>query len=139
MTPLINGTSYSWANIRFNFFGIIVMGVTAISWSHKKEKKDIYATGPHPSERAYGNETYGAKMSLTMAQVELMRLAIPGEDKSFNSVAPFPIVVQFQVGNRITTKTLQMCEFTNDDFGGKQGDMGLQNEFDLIIAGVKHS
>ncbi len=137
-TPLINGKAYAWASIRIELLGTVVMGVTAIEYEQSQEKKNNYGAGSEPVSRGYGNKEYKGSITLSMNEVEKIRAAIPGADKSLLAIGPFPIITQFTVGSIIKTHELIMCEFTTDKFGSKQGDTDIEQQFDLIIGGINY-
>ena len=50
-TPLINGVNYSWSNIKFNLFGVPVVGITEINYTRKQNKENQYGAGVEPVSR----------------------------------------------------------------------------------------
>lgn len=136
-TPLINGTSYSWANIKLNLFGTPVVGITAIKYKKKQEKVNNYGAGTKPVSRGYGNEEYEA--SITLFMEEWRRIIEAAPDKDPLAVKPFQIQVLFG-GSSIDFRqdNLEACEFMEDAFDSKQGDSKILIEIPLIIADIKH-
>ena len=136
-TPLINGTSYSWSNVKLNLFGIVVVGVTAIKYKKKQEKTNNYGAGVVPVSRGYGNEEYEA--SITLYMEEWRNIIASAPDKNPLAIQPFQIQVLYG-GSSINFRqdNLEMCEFMEDSIDTKSGDSKVLIEIPLIIAGVTH-
>ena len=137
-TPLINGISYSWSNVKFNLFGVPVVGIAEISYDVTQKKENIYGAGYDPVSRGYGNREY--KGSITIYREEWVRIINAATNKDPLSIAPFDIQVLFG-GSAVTFQqdTLRSCEFVNDPFEGKQGDAKFTVKLDLIIGLIVHN
>lgn len=137
MTPLINGVSYSWSNIKLNLFGTPVIGITDIKYKKKQAKENLYGAGVEPTSRGVGNKEYEASISIYMEEWRKIIDATPGKDPL--NIPPFQIQVLFG-GSSLNFRqdNLEMVEFTEDAFDAKQGDTKLIIQLPLIIAGVTH-
>lgn len=137
-TPLINGVNYSWSNVKFNLFGVPVVGITDISYSAKQKKENNYGAGVDPVSRGYGNREYEG--SITLYRDEWQRIIDAAANKDALGIAPFDIQVLFG-GSSVSFKqdTLRSCEFLNDPFEAKQGDTKLMVKIDLIIGLIEHN
>lgn len=134
--PVINGESYSWANIVLNLFGRSIEGVSAISYKRKQDKQNNYGRGNKPVSRGRGKVEFEASITLENKEVEaILALLPPG--KSLLDIKPFPIVVSFSGdGVALRTHTLQYCEFTEDGIDSKTGDTMIDRVLPLIVGDI---
>jgi hypothetical protein len=93
MTTLINGVNYSWSNIKFNLFGVPVVGITEINYTRKQAKENQYGAGVEPVSRGYGNVEYEADITLFLDEWRRIIAAAPSKDPLL--IKPFPIQVLF--------------------------------------------
>lgn len=136
-TPLINGVNYSWSNVKFNLFGVPVIGIVAIDYETTQKKDNNYGQGTEPVSRGYGNKEY--KGSIEIYRDEWQRIIDASPDRDPLAIAPFDIQVLFG-GSSVNFKqdTLRSCEFLNDPFTAKQGDSKLMAKIDLVIGLITH-
>lgn len=137
VVPLINGTSYSWANIKLVLFGVPVIGITSIDYKKSQKKENNYGMGTEPISRGYGNSEYEGK--ITLYREEWMKIVLAAPTKDPLAIAPFDIQVNFG-GERVQASldVLKSCEFLEDPFTVKQGDTKIMIELPLIIAAIEH-
>lgn len=136
MTPLINGTSHSWADIVVNILGVPVAGITAVKYDDKQDKQDNYGAGNMPVSRGRGKIQCTA--SVTLASEEILYLQKAAPNKRIQEIAPFDIVVSFiPIGStNITTDILKNCEFKTNARDVKEGDMKVETELELIVSHI---
>ena len=119
--PLINGKSYDWASITANIGGLPIAGITEISYKTSQEKVNNYGAGVNPVSRGKGRKESEASITLHMEEVERIRLAAP--NRELLDLAPFDIIVQFQVSNeQVATHVIKNCEFTEEAVDVAEGD-----------------
>jgi hypothetical protein len=137
-TPLINGIAYSWSNIKFNLFGVPVVGIVAIEYDTTQKKENNYGQGNVPVSRGYGNKEF--KASIEIYRDEWQRIIDASPNKDPLAIQPFDIQVLFG-GTSVSAKqdTLRSCEFLNDPFTVKQGDTKISIKIDLIPALIEHN
>ena len=134
--PLINGKSYSWADITFNIGGVPVAGITKISYKVSQEKQNNYGAGSEPVSRGKGNREYEASITLHMEEVERLLLAAPNRD--LLKIPAFDINITYQADpTNIANHVLKNCEFTEDGTDIGQGDQVIEIELPLSIAGIQ--
>jgi len=133
---LVNGTSYTWAQVVINIGGAIINGVTSVSWSETQEKSNNYGAGRNPVSRGRGNVEYEASITLHMDEVEAIR-ATSATGKLID-IAPFDVGVSWLPANGIVVnKNLKFAEFLNDPMDTSDGDTNIELELDLIIADIE--
>lgn len=136
-TPLINGTNYVWANIKFNLFGVPVVGITSINYDTTQKKENNYGAGTEPVSRGYGNKEY--KCSIEIYKDEWQRIIAATTDRDPLNIKPFDIQVLFGDSKiKFSQDNLLACEFTNNPFEAKQGDTKLMVKLDLIVGMIKN-
>lgn len=136
-TPLINGTNYGWSSVKFNLFGVPVVGITAIKYKKKQVKENNYGAGQEPVSRGYGNNEYEASITLYLDEWRRIIAASPVKDPL--AIQPFQIqVLMGDSSLNFRQDNLEACEFLEDPFDTKQGDSKILIEIPLIIAGIKH-
>lgn len=134
-TPLINGTAYSWAQIKVNILGTPVTGITAIKYTEEQEMQDNFGAGNRPVSRGYGGITAGGSITLHMEEIEALQQA--SATGSLMDIPEFDIVVSFlPAAGIIRTHTLHNCRFKKNERDIKQGDMEIAVELDLQISHV---
>lgn len=137
ITPIINGVNYSWSNVKLNLFGVIVNGITEISYSRKQKKENNYGVGVNPVSRGYGNIENEGKITIYLD--EWKRIIAASPDKDPLSIKPFDIQVLFGGSSvQFAQDTLRACEFMTDPMDGKQGDSKLMVTIDLVIGAIEH-
>jgi hypothetical protein len=133
---LVNGTNYSYSNVSFMLFGIVVTGITKISYRRKQNKENNYGWGDKPISRGYGNYEYEGSIELYMDEWKKIIAAAPNRDPF--QIPPFDIPVVFG-GTRVTADkdVLRSAEFTEDGFDASQGDTKLLVTVPLIIGDIE--
>lgn len=138
VTPLINGVNYSWSNVKLNLFGVVVNGITEISYSRKQTKENNYGVGVDPVSRGYGNVENEASISIYRDEWQRIIAAAPNKDPL--SIKPFDIQVLFGGSSvQFAQDTLKACEFMNDPFEAKQGDSKFIVKLDLVVGLIQHN
>lgn len=135
-TPLINGVRYGWSNLRANILGRSMTGITAVSWKTKRAKQNNYGQGSEPDHRVIGKKEYEASVTLSQYEVDAIKATLAaGQD--LTDIAPFPITIVYKDDtNAVKTTVLKNCEFLEEAFSTKEGDMKNEYTCPLIIAGI---
>lgn len=136
--PYINGSLHSWANVAVSISGVVVIGVTAISYKSEQEIEDIMGAGTESIGRGYGNVKHEASITLKREEVESIRTA--SDTGRLQDIAPFPILVQFLPinGQKLVTHRLLNCQFKNDGADLKQGETSNEIELSLAVNPIKY-
>lgn len=139
MTPLINGRSYDFAQIRAAILGVVVPSISSIEYSETQEKKNNFGSGDRPVSRGQGAIDSKAKITMSMNDVEAIRKAAP--DGSLLKVPAFDVVVTYlhPTASNVVTHVLKNCEFTSDGVSGSQGDTDLKFDFELVPSHIVYN
>jgi len=136
---LINGYEYSWGDIQVVLPGktIPVDGITAIEYSSKQDKPNIYARGFKPVARGRSKIEFSGKVTILQGEFEAMVKAITGKSDPL-ALPMFPITVSYAPeGGVVVTDKLIQCEFTDWKKGMKTGDPNMEIEMNLVIGDMK--
>lgn len=135
MTPLINGTAYSWAQVKLNILGANPAGITSVKYAAERAIQDNYGQGENPVSRSYGKRTYEASVELYMSEVEALQNSIPTGD--LLDIPEFDIVVAYMPeAGQVVTHTLKNCRFKNNGREVSEGDMTIKVELNLAISHI---
>ena len=136
--PLINGTSYSWAQIVVNINGTPLIGITSISYTTTQEKTNNYGMGNRPTSRGRGRKETEASFTLRLAELEALRNSVGNRD--ILDIPPFDVVVSWLPEDTTipVSHTLKNAEFLSDPVEVNEGDTSIEVECPLIISHVEH-
>jgi hypothetical protein len=135
MYPLINGVSYSYADVIVNLMGVTPAGITAVDYGDEQKKEDQKGAGRYPVARTYGEKTANASITLDSLEVEALQDTIP--DGDITSLPPFTIVVCFlNSAGLLKTHKLMNAEFIKNHRAAKSGDMSIPVELPLIVSHI---
>lgn len=133
--PIINGINYAWANISLNLLGVPIIGILAINYKTKQEKKNNYGAGQQPVSRGYGNYEYEGSIELYMDTWKSIIDAAPGRNPM--KIPPFDIPVVYSGdGVQASTDVLRACEFIESGLDTKSGDTKITIKIPLIIGSI---
>ncbi len=134
--PLINGRAYDFAQIEATILGVIVNGISAISYTEEQDKVNNFGAGSRPVSRGHGAINASASLTLSMNETEAIRDASP--EGSLVRVPSFDVTVTYLNEQKVVTHVLKNCEFTNDGVEASQGDTNLERAFDLTCSHIKY-
>ena len=126
---------YAWCDISIAFGGRILIGVTEVEYTEKREKDLLYGRGCKPHGVVAGNRSYEGKINLWQSELEAMTRDAPSKDILGLS---FDLVVSYVPldGGQIVTDILRHVEFTEVKKGMKQGDKNMIVELPIIFIDV---
>jgi len=130
----VTGEQISGASVRCNILGVSMPGLKKIKFGKKVAKENVLGTGNKPVGRSYGQETYEA--SITMLMSDFLAIENIAPNKDITQIPPFPIGVSFLQTGKVTSYTLETCEFTDFNIDVQTADMSVEIELPLIIGGI---
>lgn len=134
--PLINGTEYSWVDLKFIIGGAMVYGVKAINHTIKQDKVNNYGAGENPVSRGKGAKTFEGSITFQKREIEKLRALVPNGD--ITSLGAFTIEISAVIEGDTSSGiayALNNCEFMEDVSDGSQGDTELISVIPFIFAG----
>lgn len=135
-TPLINGSSYSWADIVFNLLGRDVEGISSITYEDTQVKSNNPGRGKFPVSRGQGPYEATASITLSKKEVQAIQNALP-PGKRLQDIKRFPITVSYlNDDNQSIVHILNNAEFTNNKRETSTGDGEINVELELIISHI---
>lgn len=135
--PLINGQEYAWGDIKTCINGVVVTGITAVSYGDKQDMQNNYGAGRHPVSRSKGRITPSAKITLYMSEVVAISRNSP--TGRMQDIAPFDIEVSYFPANGvIVIDKIRNCQFTENKRDWKEGDMNQQVELELLPSNIEY-
>lgn len=135
MIPLINGITYTYANIILNILGLPIAGVTAIEYSDDQDMEDNYGAGIYPVNRGFGQYKAEGKVTLYMEEVEALTNAAPG--RRLQNIPEFDIVVAYvNASNVPVTHKIRNVRFKNNNRKTKTGDKKIEIELDILTSHI---
>lgn len=134
--PLINGSSYSWADVTITMLGTPFTGVRAISYKVSQEKVNNYGIGSRPVSRGRGRKTYEGSITFLAEEWKNIISAAPNLEPL--DIGSFDISIKWinQTGLAQETR-LRSCEFTEHGVDMSEGDTMVEVEVPLIIGDVE--
>lgn len=134
--PLINGQEYAWGDIATCINGVVVTGITAVSYGDKQDVQNNYGAGRHPISRSKGRITPSAKITLYQSEVVSLQRQAPGG--RLQDIAPFDIEVAYLPDNgAVVVDKIKNCHFTENKRDWKEGDMNQQVELELVPSHIE--
>lgn len=130
MTPLINGTAYSFAQVVVNLLNGDINSVAAINYKRTQEKTNNYGAGDEPVSRGKGVKESEADITFSMNDGVALRNSVPSKD--LLDIPPFDIVVTYRHPDRVVTDILKNCEFLEDGRELEQGDTDADFNYPLL-------
>ena len=75
-----NSKQYAWCELSIAFAGRIIIGVTEVEYTEKREKGLLYGRGCKPHGIMAGNSSFEGKISLWQSELEAMTRDAPNND-----------------------------------------------------------
>jgi hypothetical protein len=137
-TPLVNGVQWGWSAIKFNLFGVPVVGIMSIKYGQKQKKENLYGSGSIPIGRGYGNVEPEAEIEIYLDEWDKIIHASPNNNPL--AIPPFDVQVLYG-GSQFQFKqdTLRGCEFADDPVETKQGDTKISIKIPLVVGLIQHT
>lgn len=131
---LINGRSYDWSMIEFNFSNIAgepIMGISGIKYARERKIEKNYGVGSKPIGKGYGNIDFTCSITMDMNASEQIKSLVPSG--VLEELGEFDLVVSY---NHPTTgatviDTIKGCIFSEQGTDVSQDDTKIEKEYNL--------
>lgn len=132
---MINGKKYGWEDITVTFPQGVMVGISEIEYSDKKETEAIYGKGSNPVGYGEGNYSAEGKAKMTKEEFENFKVSLMATSgKALYRHTPFPIIVSYANDDQPTvTDTLPACKITSMSNAPKQGDKTVDVEIQFVV------
>lgn len=136
LPALINGKSYENSDIAVNIGGIILSGVTALSYGEEDSIEGIYATGR--KQVSYGVGQIKPTGSITLLMEDMQNILTVAPFGRIQDLPFFNVTVSFTDVNLVTViHRLVNCKFKSNKIDTKTGDTSIPVELPLFIGDIK--
>lgn len=136
-TPLINGTSYSWADVTLTMLGTPFTGVRAISYKASQEKVNNYGIGSEPVSRGRGRKSYEGSITFLAEEWKNIIAAAPNGEPL--DIGAFEISIKWITTSGVVQETkLKFVEFTEHGVDMSEGDTMVEVEVPLVIGKIEY-
>jgi hypothetical protein len=136
--PLINGVSYTHADIVLNVLGVPIIGVTAIKYKDPQTITLNHSTGHKPTSRGFG--TVMPEGSITVTMEEAQRISDAAPFGLIQNIPDFPIGVNFATEDgKFTRHRLIKVRFTGRSIDSAVNNSQIEEELELSIADISYT
>lgn len=130
----INGRSYDWSMIEFNFSNIAgepIMGITGVKYNRERKIENNYGVGSKPISRGFGNITFTASVTMDLNAVQQLKALVPSG--VLEDLGEFDLVVSYNHPETGATviDTIKSCIFSEDGVDVTQDDTKIEKEYNL--------
>ncbi len=136
---LINGTSYSFSQIKLVFANVVMTGIQEVTYVGERDVTGNMGTGNRPNSVGFGPIDSTATLALSMNEVEKIRDAVKLAGFPSGTLLEFPlfdIIVVYNNAQKIVKHTLKNCAFKKDEAGGSLGDTEITGAYDLFVSQI---
>jgi hypothetical protein len=136
--PLINGVSYTHADIVLNILGRPIPGVTSISYSDLQEITNNYGTGYLPTSRGFGPVNFEASITLTSEEVQRLTEAAPSG--RIQNIPDFDIGVNFitEAGDFCRHKLVR-ARFKGRSVSSQTNNSQIEETLELSVVDINYN
>lgn len=136
-TVVINkfGTMQGWTSVTVNMMGRDVEAITKIMYDDTITKENVKGAGGYPIGRSRGDYEATSSIGLYKEEVDAIQDALPA-GKRIQDIAPFDIIVQYDIDGVIKKDIIHNCEFTNRAIEVSQGDGTISTDYELLISHI---
>jgi hypothetical protein len=137
---LINNVEYGWSSITLSIGGLVIKGITNISYSENQQAENIYGAGGRPVSRGVGNRE--ATASITIHKSEYFALQKAAKAKGYESILDLPffdvtVIYQPVVGSVSFTKdVIKNSQFITANAEASQGDLAIEVTLDIVCSHI---
>lgn len=131
---LVNGRSYDWSMIEFNFSHISgeqIMGISGITYKRERKIEKKYGVGSKPIGKGYGNIDYTATITMDMNAIQEIKALVPSG--VLEELGEFDLVVSYNhpTSGATVIDTIKSCCFSEQGTDVSQDDTSIEMEYNL--------
>lgn len=135
--PIINGVSYTHADILVNIFGIPLIGITGIEYGDPQDITGNYSTGQHMTSVGFGQVKPFARITLTLECLETIQNLAP--NGRLQNIPFFDVGINFlPEGGVLVRHSLKKCRIKGRNTGSQTGNSEITETLELFVADVNY-
>jgi len=136
LPPLINGIAYAYTDISVNIQGVVLAGISAVTYNQTEAKANNYGAGRYATSRGAGK--IEPEASITIDRAELNALINGAPNKSLLNIQPFDIIVAYApLGSAPVVDVIKNVQFTSEGSGGAVDDTSIDTELALLPSHIE--
>lgn len=133
--PLINGVSYTHADIVLNILGTPIVGCTQVQYAEPQEITLNHSTGVKPTSRGFGAMTPEATITLTLEAVQAIQLIAP--DGKIQNIPSFDIGINYTtVDGAFVRHALRNVRFKGRNLTSAVNNSQIEETLELSVAEI---
>lgn len=136
--PLVNGVSYTHADIILEIFGVPQIGVTAVEYGDTQKITPNFSTGQHMTSVGIGDVTPDAKITMTLELIQAIQAVAPlGK---IQNIPFFNIGVNFlPEGGVLVRHSLKKVKFKGRRVNSQTGNSQIEEVLELFVADIDYN
>lgn len=133
--PIINGVSYTHADIVLNLFGVPIIGVTGIDYGSAQEINPNYSTGQKPTSVGFGPVNFTATLTLTLEAIQAIQAVAPLG--AIQNIGFFDVGVNYLPDSGFLVRhALRKCRFKGRQISSQVGNTQIEEKLELFVADI---
>lgn len=137
-----NSREFEFADIQVSLLGKKISGLRGLTYKKSQDKELIYGAGNTPKSIQRGNKKYAG--TLTLLQSEVDELNAVSRAAGYEDITDVPgsaliITCVYSQDAQLKTDTCMNCEFTDFEYGMKQGDKFKEIALPFVFLTLKQA
>lgn len=138
IVPIVNGVSYTHADIVLNILGAPIVGVIDINYGDTQAFTPNFSTGHEATSVGIGQNTNSASVTLSFEAMQVIQGVAPGG--KIQNIPFFELGINYlPEGQPLVRDLLQRCRFTGRQTSSSTGNSEIPITLELFVAQIKYS
>ncbi len=136
--PIINGVSYSHADIALQIAGLPQIGLTEIDYSDLQEITANYSTGHLPTSVGIGKVEHSVSLTMTLEAVEVLTAIAP--NRRLQNIPFFDIRVNYvpNEGGILVSHRIVKCKFKGRNPNSAVDNTQIEETLEIFASDIKY-
>lgn len=137
--PLINGVSFTFADLQLMIFGVPIIGLTGISYMDEQVMQANYSAGSKlPTSVGFGNITFDCSITMTMEAVQAIRKVAP--NGRLQNIPFFPVGINFLPDSGLLVRhVLKNCRFKGTSQAPAPDQSQIEVTLPLFVSDIDYN
>ncbi len=137
LVPVINGVSYTHADVVVNFGAVPIIGVISIDYSDSQEVNGNFSTGHEATSVGFGQVTNSCTLTISKEAMEILQLVAP--NGKIQNYPFFDLGINYLPENQVPTRdVLRKCRFKGRQQSSSTGDSEIPVTLELFIGKIEY-